>query len=61
MLEPNPNPYRRHTSPPTHFPQIAAICPVFQAFLDRPPCHTDGAARTIVGVSRTFDFLQGVA
>ncbi len=30
----NPHPYRRHTSPPTHFPEVAAICPIFRAYLD---------------------------
>jgi hypothetical protein len=61
----NPNPYRRHTSPPTHFPKFAAICPVFPGLTSiLPPfalCHTDGAARAIMGVSQGIRGIRIVA
>src|SRR5215475_14765124 len=54
-FSPQSHPYRCHTSQPTDFPQIAAICPFFLAFLDPIVCHTDGAARVIMGFSGTFE------
>jgi hypothetical protein len=59
MLSPQSHPYRCHTSQPTDFPQIAAICPFFRAFRHPIVCHTDGAARVIMGFSGMFESCPG--
>src|SRR5579872_3685091 len=41
------HPYRRHGSTPTHFPTVAAICPISGRYFHVPACRIDGVQPSI--------------